>query len=427
MRLKSYFADTIEAAMALAARELGEDALLVYSREASAETKYLGSYEVVFGTSEADSQPGRSLPMPESGAAPVVEGKAASRAVAGEQLSWASSALAELKSEIGFLRQDVASQRRCMEDLLTANDRRAWRLLADWGSEPELLPGVALAGRLLQMDMDPEHVLDVIECTRDAVRALEGPEGGRSGSDVWKKCLERELVDRRRCNFRIGVPGKSDVIVLIGPPGAGRTTVAMQLAAHATAKGLEPRLIAFEPGRLTAAQVLRSYAAVLAAPFELARRSDHLVSLLASRASGPLTIVDGPGLGPSPDDGSAQLSAYCSLPRQSETWLVLPATSRASDLELMIERFSMYNPTRLIFTRAAETRHWGAVWSAAEWAGLAIGFFCLGPRIPEDLKPAAAEMLATYLMADSAPFSPELAGRRDNARPAGGVGTAGRG
>src|SRR5512145_2969238 len=52
MRLKSYFAGTVEAAIALAARELGENAMLVYSREASPEARYLGRYEVVFGLPE---------------------------------------------------------------------------------------------------------------------------------------------------------------------------------------------------------------------------------------------------------------------------------------------------------------------------------------------------------------------------------------
>ena len=245
VRLKSYFADTIEAAMALAARELGEDALLVYSRDAAAEAKYLGSHEVVFAAPEKETQPARHLPPEEPVAAP---GSGLSLHPApNEQLGWASAALAELKSEIGCLREDVASHRRCVEDLLTATDRRAWRLLADWGSEPELLPGVALAGHLLQADMDPEHVLEVIECTRDALRVSTSAGDGGMGREMWKRFLERELTGRRPCDPRIAQSGKSPAILLIGPPGSGKTTVAMQLTGHATGKGLEPRLIAFEP------------------------------------------------------------------------------------------------------------------------------------------------------------------------------------
>lgn len=49
MRIKTYFAGTVEAAIGLAARELGGDALLLASRPASAATRHLGAYEVVFG------------------------------------------------------------------------------------------------------------------------------------------------------------------------------------------------------------------------------------------------------------------------------------------------------------------------------------------------------------------------------------------
>ncbi len=49
MKLKSYFSGTVEAAMELARKELGDEALLVNARPATPETRYLGAYEVVFG------------------------------------------------------------------------------------------------------------------------------------------------------------------------------------------------------------------------------------------------------------------------------------------------------------------------------------------------------------------------------------------
>lgn len=60
MRLKSYFSESVEAAMELARKELGEDALLVHSRPATPETRYLGAYEVVFGVVPAEPPPDSS-------------------------------------------------------------------------------------------------------------------------------------------------------------------------------------------------------------------------------------------------------------------------------------------------------------------------------------------------------------------------------
>src|SRR5450755_744211 len=50
MRLKSYFADTVEEAISLAKREMGTDAMLVNSKRSGAEAKHLGAYEVVCAT-----------------------------------------------------------------------------------------------------------------------------------------------------------------------------------------------------------------------------------------------------------------------------------------------------------------------------------------------------------------------------------------
>src|SRR5690349_9793564 len=48
MKIKSYFARTVEAAMAAARQELGGDAMLVNSRRSPPESRHLGEYEVVF-------------------------------------------------------------------------------------------------------------------------------------------------------------------------------------------------------------------------------------------------------------------------------------------------------------------------------------------------------------------------------------------
>ena len=47
MKLKSYFADTVEEAISLARREMGPEAMLVNSKRSNAEARHLGAYEVV--------------------------------------------------------------------------------------------------------------------------------------------------------------------------------------------------------------------------------------------------------------------------------------------------------------------------------------------------------------------------------------------
>ena len=57
MKLKSYFSETVEDAMAHARQELGPEAMLVNTRQAPPEARHLGEYEVVFATEVAGVSP----------------------------------------------------------------------------------------------------------------------------------------------------------------------------------------------------------------------------------------------------------------------------------------------------------------------------------------------------------------------------------
>ena len=50
MRIRSYYANSVEDGMAMARADLGPDAMLVNSRRTSPETRHLGDYEVVIVT-----------------------------------------------------------------------------------------------------------------------------------------------------------------------------------------------------------------------------------------------------------------------------------------------------------------------------------------------------------------------------------------
>src|SRR5271156_6166707 len=73
MRLKSYFADTIEDAISQARREMGSDAMLVNSKRSGAEARHLGAYEVVCAgeTETRPDDPGTGRTRPPVSAPPM--------------------------------------------------------------------------------------------------------------------------------------------------------------------------------------------------------------------------------------------------------------------------------------------------------------------------------------------------------------------
>ena len=71
MRIKSYFAPSVQSAIGLARKEFGDDVTLVTSHAASLESRHLGDYEVVFAVDEVSDQTANDVaPVPVTATAP---------------------------------------------------------------------------------------------------------------------------------------------------------------------------------------------------------------------------------------------------------------------------------------------------------------------------------------------------------------------
>jgi flagellar biosynthesis protein FlhF len=66
---------------------------------------------------------------------------------------------------------------------------------------------------------------------------------------------------------------------------------------------------------------------------------------------------------------------------------------RSADLTRVLDRFEIFSPSRLIFTRMDETLSFGAIISESVRTGKPISFLASGQEVPEDLEPATAGRL----------------------------------
>ncbi|TAJ16250.1 MAG: hypothetical protein EPO65_13610, partial [Dehalococcoidia bacterium] len=122
--------------------------------------------------------------------------------------------------------------------------------------------------------------------------------------------------------------GEPRALVLIGPSGAGKTTLAMRLALDLRQKGLSVTVASTDVARAGAPQQLEAMGAALEIPVSLCYAPADVAALLADGES-DVVIVDTPGHMGVRRDRIAELSAVLrSLPRR-DVLLVLPATMRA--------------------------------------------------------------------------------------------------
>ncbi|MGD1070270.1 MAG: hypothetical protein ABSB15_09025 [Bryobacteraceae bacterium] len=362
IRVKSYFATSVPDAIDLARKELGPDALLLNSRQSPPEARHLGPVEVVFGENTGVGSAERPSPTPQPSAG----------------IDDLRQKVEEIRSLL--IRAGVSGQYTGMHP----------------GMRPRLLEQALLeAGlsRALAAEIDQAVA---VRLNRRLMLDISVPAGNQGGDmDIIVKEAIAELNDRIQVNPAIG-----RVTALVGPPGSGKTTTLVKLAVReGLMKGRPVRLVSADAQRIAASEQLRIYAAILGVPFQSAESMSALARAAESVQDNTLLLIDTPGLSPALLDGpGADIAAFLSRRQDIDTHLVLTASMRQRDLENAVNRFEVFHPSALIFTRLDETDSLGAIFCEAARTRRPVSFFCDGQLVPENIEPATRERLTESLV-----------------------------
>lgn len=194
--------------------------------------------------------------------------------------------------------------------------------------------------------------------------------------------------------------GPVQPIMLVGPPGAGKTLTVAKLAARAMLARRKVRLITTDAVRAGAVEQLHAYARVLSLPFAVAETDRELAALAAAAQPDELVLIDTAGINPWAPRDVAELEALVRAV-SAEPILVLAAGGDVIDAIELTRAFTLFGVTRLIATRLDMARRLGGLLAAADAGGLALADYGNTPSVANGLAPFEPISLAKMLMPSS--------------------------
>ena len=186
-------------------------------------------------------------------------------------------------------------------------------------------------------------------------------------------------------------------ILLVGPPGAGKTLTVARLATRLVMSGVTPMVITADGSRAGASEQLAAFTRLLGINLVAAAHPVALARAFALRPPGAPVLMDAPGTDPfdaAAHHELAELRGTC----QASIALVLAAGGDPAESADIGAAFQASGATHLVATKFDIGRRIGGVLAAAAAGNLALAEAGVGPGAADGLAPCTPALLAERLI-----------------------------
>ena len=189
------------------------------------------------------------------------------------------------------------------------------------------------------------------------------------------------------------------IVALIGATGVGKTTTLAKIAARfVLEKNIRAALITADTYRISAVEQLKTYSDIIGLPLEIVYTPEELKVAIHKHRDKDLILIDTAGRSQHNDYQMKELQDFLAVDSRIEKHLVMSATTKNRDVADILQKFSVCEPGRVIFTKTDETSTLGLIVNLLADKDISLSFMTNGQSVPDDIIPATADRLAALLL-----------------------------
>jgi len=185
-------------------------------------------------------------------------------------------------------------------------------------------------------------------------------------------------------------------IMLVGPPGAGKTLTIARMAAQLTLNKFPLTVITTDNKRAGGIEQLQAFTDVLNIDLHVAANKNELARHLSTVGTKSRVLIDTAGCNPYDAEELKALKSY--IAHDIESVLTLPAGGDSFEAIDIVEAYMALPIKRLLITRADTARRFGGILAAAAAHQLTFSNVTGSSSITEPLRSLDAGLLARLLL-----------------------------
>lgn len=205
----------------------------------------------------------------------------------------------------------------------------------------------------------------------------------------------------RHFKFSPKFSSKKAPLMLIGPPGVGKTMTIAKMAASAKMEKRTVHVITTDNSRAGAIDQLKAFTDILGLKLWVAETAQQIKMILEKTElqDGAHILIDTGGINCYDDTEMAELATKV-VAAKAEAVAVLAAGTDSSEMGDTAERYASIGANRLIVTRLDTTRRYGGLFTAADNANLSFSYASVSSSVATGLHIINPVNLARLILRD---------------------------